>query len=152
MKRPGIEGARPTVRPTSLVLLLWGSTFKKSPASTSCITFYFVESLYYYYYYYYYNNCNSVSFIQELFWLPILMIRRAQAGSCWPLTSAAPVRSQISSCGIYGGQSGTENGNGFRFAAISIIPLPLCLIITFYKFHTFVSFKMFFTRKNRKST
>ena len=50
------------------------------------------------------------------------MIRRAEAGICRTLTSAVLVRSQISSCGIYGGQSGTETGTGLRFADVSIIP------------------------------
>jgi hypothetical protein len=49
----------------------------------------------------------------------------AQAVSRRPLTAEARVRSRVSPCGIYGGQSGT--GTGFfprvlRFSPVNLIP------------------------------
>jgi hypothetical protein len=48
----------------------------------------------------------------------------AQAVSLQPLTAEARVRSQVSPCGICGGQCGTGTGfsPSFRFSLVSFIP------------------------------
>jgi hypothetical protein len=50
----------------------------------------------------------------------------AQAASRWLPTAAARVRSQVRSCGISGGQSGTEAG----FLRVLRFPLPILILPT----------------------
>jgi len=150
MKRLGIEGARPTVRPTSFVLLLWGSTFKKSSASTSWIKFYSVESL-----------IIIIIIIIIIIVTPFPSLKNSfDFRISWnaelrpAVAGLLPRRPWFDPRSVHVGIMGDKVAP--RMGKDSGLPLsvsfPLCLIITFYKFHTFVSFAMFFTRKNRKST
>jgi hypothetical protein len=67
-------------------------------------------------------------FVNTKIWTPYYGCAMAQALSLRPPTAEAWVRSQVSPCGICGGQSGTGTGFSprvFRFSPVNFIPLVL---------------------------